>query len=118
MSSCPRRTSSTSLLILSKHDYPLLLLLPMDMTTANTPADRIAQLQASHGWLTEHEARGLLVAIYAGLTNGVGVRDHKELHKDMDEITARLCQARRAEVIHYLSTLPDLMFDGSNPWKE
>jgi hypothetical protein len=87
------------------------------MTTAN-PTDRIAQLQASHGWLTEHEAGGLLVAIYAGLTNGLGVRDHKELKERMDEATERLCTARRSEVIHFLSTLPDSMFDGSNPWKE
>ena len=79
--------------------------------------DRIQQLQQAHPWLLEREASALLVAVYAAITNGLGLRGDA-LQEEMELCTKRMCDDSRENVEHFLKTLPKKLVNSGSPWKE
>jgi hypothetical protein len=67
------------------------------MTNESPILRPIAKLQEQHQWLTEREARHLLVGIYAALTNAYNLKG-TELTKQMDIALEGLLAASRSEL--------------------
>ena len=68
--------------------------------------DRIYRLIASHSWMTESEAKVLLVMMYASGTKSLGL-EGKGLNKFIDRSLERMCLDNKENLQKYLLKIKD-----------
>ena len=71
------------------------------MSESNNPLDRIYRLIASHAWMTENEAKVLLVMMYASGTKSLGL-EGKGLNKFMERSLEKMCLDNKENLQEYL----------------
>lgn len=74
--------------------------------------DRITRLQEAHPWLLERECYALLVAMYAAITEGLGLRGDA-LQEEMDLSVKRMCSDTRKNLEDLLNSLPTALLENS-----
>ena len=81
------------------------------MSESKSPLDRIYRLIASHTWMTENEAKVLLVMMYASGTKLLGL-EGKGLNQFMENSLEKMCldnkecgESSRILANHFLSEL-------------
>ena len=60
------------------------------MSESKSPLDRIYRLIASHAWMTENEAKVLLVMMHASATKSLGL-EGKGLNQFMERSLEKMC---------------------------
>ena len=76
------------------------------MLKSKSPSDRIYKLIASHTWMTENEARVLLVMMYASGTKSLGL-EGKGLNQFMKRSLEKMCSDNKENLQEYLSKIKD-----------
>ena len=71
------------------------------MTESKSPLDRIYRLIASHAWMTEKEAKVLLVMMYASGTKSLGL-EGKGLNQFMESSLEKMCSDSKENLEDYL----------------
>ena len=71
------------------------------MSESKSPLERIYRLIASHAWMTENEAKVLLVMMYASGTKSLGL-EGKDLSKFMEKSLDKLCSDNKENLQEYL----------------
>jgi len=71
------------------------------MPESKSPLDRIYRLIASHAWMTENEAKVLLVMMYASGTKSLGL-EGKGLHQFMERSLEKMCSDEKENLQEYL----------------
>ena len=68
--------------------------------------DRIYRLIASHAWMSENEAKALLVMMYASGTKSLGL-DGKGLNQFMERSLEKMCSDNKENLQEYLLKIKD-----------
>ena len=76
------------------------------MLESKSPLDRIYRLIASHAWMTENEAKVLLVMMYASGTKSLGL-DGEGLNKFMERSLEKMCLDKKENLQEYLLKIKD-----------
>ena len=76
------------------------------MSESKSPLDRIYRLIASHAWMTENEAKVLLVMMYASGTKSLGL-EGKGLNQFMENSLEKMCSDNKANLQEYLLKIKD-----------
>ena len=76
------------------------------MIERKSPLDRIYRLIASHSWMTENEAKVLLVMMYASGTKSLGLKGNG-LNKFMDTSLEKMCLDKKENLEEYLFQIKD-----------
>ena len=76
------------------------------MSERKSPLDRIYRLIASHAWMTENEAKVLLVMMYASGTKSLGL-DGEGLNKFMEKSLEKMCLDNKENLQEYLLKIKD-----------
>tara|TARA_A100000164_G_C21781121_1_gene711073 strand:+ start:652 stop:915 length:264 start_codon:yes stop_codon:yes gene_type:complete len=71
-----------------------------------SPLERIYRLIASHAWMTENEAKVLLVMIYASGTKSLGL-EGKGLNQFMEDSLEKMCSDNKENLQEYLLKIKD-----------
>ena len=71
------------------------------MSESKSPLDRIYRLIASHAWMTENEAKVLLVMMYASGTKTLGL-EGKGLNQFMESSLEKMCSDKKENLQEYL----------------
>ena len=71
------------------------------MLESKSPLDRIYRLIASHAWMTEKEAKVLLVMMYASGTKSLGL-EGKGLNQYMENSLEQMCSDNKENLQEYL----------------
>ncbi len=71
------------------------------MLESKSPLDRIYRLIASHAWMTENEAKVLLVMMYASGTKSLGL-EGEDLNKFMERSLEKMCLDNKENLQEYL----------------
>ena len=71
------------------------------MTEKKSQLNRIYRLIASHDWMTENEARVLLVMMYASGTKSLGL-EGKDLNQFMEKSLEKICLDKKENLQEYL----------------
>ena len=71
------------------------------MLESKSPLDRIYRLIASHAWMTENEAKVLLVMMYASGTKSLGL-EGKGLNQFMENSLEKMCSDNKENLQEYL----------------
>ena len=76
------------------------------MSESKSPLDRIYRLIASHAWMTESEAKVLLVMMYASGTKSLGL-EGKGLNQFMENSLEKMCSDNKENLQEYLLKIKD-----------
>ena len=76
------------------------------MLESKSPLDRIYRLIASHSWMTENEAKVLLVMMYASGTKSLGL-EGKGLNQFMENSLEKMCSDNKENLQEYLLKIKD-----------
>ena len=76
------------------------------MLESKSPLDRIYRLIASHAWMTENEAKVLLVMMYASGTKSLGL-EGKGLNQFMENSLEKMCSDNKENLQEYLLKIKD-----------
>ena len=76
------------------------------MSESKSPLDRIYRLIASHAWMTENEAKVLLVMMYASGTKSLGL-EGKGLNQYMEGSLEKMCADKKENLQEYLLKIKD-----------
>ncbi len=76
------------------------------MSESKSPLDRIYRLIASHAWMTEDEAKVLLVMMYASGTKSLGL-EGKGLNQFMERSLEKMCSDNKENLQEYLLKIKD-----------
>ena len=76
------------------------------MLESKSPLDRIYRLIASHTWMTENEAKVLLVMMYASGTKSLGL-EGKGLNQFMENSLEKMCLDNKENLQEYLLKIKD-----------
>ena len=76
------------------------------MLSSKSPLDRIYGLIASHDWMTEKEAKVLLVMMYASGTKSLGL-EGKGLNQFMEKSLENMCSDNKENLQEYLLKIKD-----------
>ena len=76
------------------------------MLESKSPLDRIYRLIASHAWMTENEAKVLLVMLYASGTKSLGL-ESKGLNQFMERSLEKMCSDNKENLKEYLFKIKD-----------
>ena len=76
------------------------------MSESKSPLDRIYRLIASHAWMTENEAKVLLVMMYASGTKSLGL-EGKGLNQFMESSLEKMCSDNKKNLQEYLLKIKD-----------
>ena len=76
------------------------------MSESKSPLDRIYRLIASHAWMTENEAKVLLVMMYASGTKSLGL-EGKGLNQFMEGSLEKMCADKKENLQEYLLKIKD-----------
>tara|TARA_B100000941_G_scaffold69110_1_gene46583 strand:- start:99 stop:362 length:264 start_codon:yes stop_codon:yes gene_type:complete len=76
------------------------------MSESKSPLDRIYRLIASHAWMTENEAKVLLVMMYASGTRTLGL-EGKGLNQFMENSLEKMCSDNKENLQEYLLKIKD-----------
>ena len=76
------------------------------MSESKIPLDRIYRLIASHAWMTENEAKVLLVMMYASGTRTLGL-EGKGLNQFMERSLEKMCSDNKENLQEYLLKIKD-----------
>ena len=76
------------------------------MLGSKSPLDRIYRLIASHAWMTENEAKVLLVMMYASGTKSLGL-EGKGLNQFMENSLEKMCSDNKENLQEYLLKIKD-----------
>ncbi len=71
------------------------------MSESKSPVERIYRLIASHAWMTEEEAKVLLVMMYASGTKSLGL-EGKGLNQFMEKSLEKMCADNKENLQEYL----------------
>ena len=71
------------------------------MSKSKSPLDRIYRLIASHSWMTENEAKVLLVMMYASGTKSLGLEGNG-LNQFMERSLEKMCSDTKENLQEYL----------------
>ena len=71
------------------------------MSESKSPIGRVYRLIASHSWMTENEARVLLVMMYASGTKSLGL-EGKSLNSFMEKALEKMCSDTKENLQAYL----------------
>ena len=78
----------------------------LEMSESKSPLDRIYRLIASHAWMTENEAKVLLVMMYASGTRTLGL-EGKGLNQFMERSLEKMCSDNKENLQEYLLKIKD-----------
>ena len=76
------------------------------MLESKNTLDRIYRLIASHAWMTEKEAKVLLVMMYASGTKSLGL-EGKGLNQFMERSLEKMCSDNKENLQEYLLKIKD-----------
>ena len=76
------------------------------MLESKSTLDRIYRLIASHAWMTENEAKVLLVMMYASGTKSLGL-EGKGLNQFMEKSLENMCSDNKENLQTYLLKIKD-----------
>ena len=76
------------------------------MLESKSPLDRIYRLIASHAWMTEKEAKVLLVMMYASGTKSLGL-EGQGLNQFMERSLEKMCSENKENLQEYLLKIKD-----------
>ena len=76
------------------------------MSESKSQLDRIYRLIASHAWMTENEAKVLLVMMYASGTKSLGL-EGKGLNQFMENSLEKMCSDNKENLQKYLLKIKD-----------
>ena len=76
------------------------------MLESKSTLDRIYRLIASHAWMTENEAKVLLVMMYASGTKSLGLKG-KGLNQFMERSLEKMCSDNKENLQEYLLKIKD-----------
>ena len=76
------------------------------MSESKSPLDRIYRLIASHAWMTENEAKVLLVMMYASGTRTLGL-EGRGLNQFMERSLEKMCTDNKENLQEYLLKIKD-----------
>ena len=76
------------------------------MPKINNPINRIYRLIASHAWMSENEARALLVIMYASGTKSLGL-EGEDLNQFMEKSLEKMCEDTKENLQEYLLKIKD-----------
>ena len=76
------------------------------MFNSKSPLDRIYRLIASHAWMTENEAKVLLVMMYASGKKSLGL-EGKDLNQFMERSLEKMCSDNKENLQDYLLKIKD-----------
>ena len=76
------------------------------MLESTNPLERIYRLIASHAWMTENEAKVLLVMMYASGTKSLGL-EGKGLNQFMERSLEKMCSDNKENLQEYLLKIKD-----------
>ena len=76
------------------------------MLESKSPLERIYRLLASHAWMTENEAKVLLVMMYASGTKSLGL-EGKGLNQFMEKSLENMCSDNKENLQKYLLKIKD-----------
>ena len=76
------------------------------MSESKSPLDRIYRLIASHAWMSEKEAKVLLVMRYASGTKSLGL-EGKGLNQFMESSLEKMCSDNKENLQKYLLKIKD-----------
>ena len=76
------------------------------MSKSKIPLDRIYRLVESHEWMTENEAKVLLVMMYASGTKSLGL-EGKGLNQFMERSLEKMCSDNKQNLQEYLLKIKD-----------
>ena len=76
------------------------------MSESKSPLDRIYRLIASHAWMSENEAKVLLVMMYASGTKSLGL-EGKGLNQFMERSLEKMCSDNKENLQEYLLKIKD-----------
>ena len=76
------------------------------MLESKSSLDRIYRLIASHAWMTENEAKVLLVMMYASGTKSLGL-EGKGLNQFMENSLEKMCSDNKENLQEYLLKIKD-----------
>ena len=76
------------------------------MLYTNSPLERIYRLIASNAWMTENEAKVLLVMMYASGTKSLGLKG-KGLSQFMQKLLEKICSDNKENLQEYLLKIKD-----------
>ena len=76
------------------------------MLESKIPLERIHRLIASHAWMTENEAKVLLVMMYASGTKSLGL-EGKGLNQFMENSIEKMCSDNKESLQEYLLKIKD-----------
>ena len=76
------------------------------MSESKSPLDRIYRLIASHAWMSENEAKVLLVMMYASGTKSLGL-EGKGLNQFMEGSLEKMCADKKENLQEYLLKIKD-----------
>ena len=76
------------------------------MLESKSPLDRIYRLIASHAWMTENEAKVLLVMMYASGTKSLGLEGNG-LNQFMERSLEKMCSDNKENLQEYLLKIKD-----------
>ena len=76
------------------------------MSESKSPLDRIYRLIASHAWMTENEAKVLLVMMYASGTRTLGL-EGRGLNQFMERSLEKMCSDNKENLQEYLLKIKD-----------
>ena len=74
------------------------------MSESKSPLERIYRLIASHAWMTENEAKVLLVMMYASGTKSLGL-EGKGLNQFMERSLEKMCSDKKENIKDYFSKI-------------
>ena len=76
------------------------------MSENKSPINRIYRLIASHAWMTENEAKVLLMMMYASGTKSLGL-EGKGLNQFMERSLEKMCSDTKENLQKYLFKIKD-----------
>ena len=74
------------------------------MNASKSPLDRIHRLITSHPWMSEKEAKVLLVMMYATGTKSLGL-EGKGLNQFMERSLEKMCSDKKENIKDYFSKI-------------
>ena len=76
------------------------------MSETKSLLDKVYRLIASHSWMSENEAKVLLVMMYASGTKSLGL-EGKGLNQFMERSLEKMCSGNKENLQEYLLKLKD-----------
>ena len=76
------------------------------MPQNNNPINRIYRLTSAHAWMTDNEARALLMMIYASVTKSLE-QESEDFNLFMEKSLEKMCEDTKENLQEYLLKIKD-----------